>query len=147
MTIQQKRDFLTNILYWTLIAAAVYLAFEYLLPISVPFILGLLIASLVVRISRKLGCSHKLLRIGLAILVYGLIGLLVTLVMTEVVSGISTLIQLLPGIYEQKLLPFVTLCYDWFLQRTHLLDPALTGTLETLLDGLLSALKNLIILY
>ena len=144
MTIQQKRDFLTNILYWTLIAAAVYLAFEYLLPISVPFILGLLIASLVVRISRKLGCSHKLLRIGLAILVYGLIGLLVTLALTQGIAAASKIVKWIPDIYEQKLLPFVTLCYDWFLLRIQRLDPTVISTLETLLEGVLSALKNLV---
>ena len=144
MTIQQKRDFLTNTFYWALIAAAVYLAFQYLLPIAVPFIVGILIACLVVRISRKLRCSHKLLRIGVAILIYGLMGLLVTLILTKVISGIPTVIQWLPGIYEQKLLPFITLCYDWFIQRIQLLDPAIISTLETLLEGILSALKNLI---
>ena len=40
----KKRDFLTTCAYWAIIAAVVYLAFEYLLPISVPFILGILVA-------------------------------------------------------------------------------------------------------
>lgn len=144
MTIQQKQDFLTNVFYWALIAAAVYLALECLLPISVPFILGILIAWLVVRISRKLHCSHKLFRICLAILIYGLIALLLTLALAKGISVISGIIQWLPEVYEMKLLPFVTLCYDWFLQRMQLLDPALISTLEKLLDGLLSALKDLI---
>lgn len=144
MNIQQKRDFLTNTFYWALIAAAVYLAFQYLLPISVPFILGILIALCVVKLSRKLRCSHKLLRIGIAILIYGLIGLLVTILFADVISAIPGIIKWLPNVYEQKLLPFVTLCYEWFAQRIHLLDPALIGTLDALLDGLLSALKNLV---
>lgn len=101
MTIQQQKDFLIRIAYWTLIIAAVYLAFDYLLPISVPFILGILIAWVVVRITKKLHCSHKLL-------------------------------------------PFVTLCYDWVLHRVNLLDPAIISTPETLLEGLLSTLKSLV---
>ena len=31
MNIQKKRDFLTTVAYWAVIAAAVYLGFEYLL--------------------------------------------------------------------------------------------------------------------
>lgn len=144
MNIQQKRDFLTNTAYWALIAAGVYLAFEYLLPISVPFILGILVAWLVVWLSRKLRCSHRLLRIGLTVLIYGLIGLGITLLGAKGVSTISGIIQWLPEVYELKLLPFVNLCYDWCIQTLQHLDPALISALKMLLDSLLSALKNLI---
>lgn len=144
LNIQQKRDFLTTAAYWAVIAAAVYLAFEYLLPISVPFLLGIPIAYLIVRISRKLHCTHRLLRIGLTVLIYGFVGLLITLVIVKSVSTITTIIKWLPEVYEMKLLPFANLCYDWFLQSIQLLDPALISTLETLLESLLSALKSLI---
>jgi len=98
----------------------------------------------VVKISRKLHCSHKLLRIGLTVLIYGLIGLLVTLLLAEGVSLISGIIKWLPQVHVKKLLPFVTLCYNWCVDRIELLDPALVSTLEMLLEGLLSALKNLV---
>lgn len=144
MNIQHQKEFLIRTAYWALIAAAVYLAFDYLLPISVPFILGLLIAWLVVRISRKLHCSNKLLRIGMAVLIYGLIGTLVALALVKIISVVPTVINFLPGIYELKLLPFITLCYNWILQRIQLMDPAIISTLQALLDGLLSTLKNLV---
>ena len=54
MDIQKKRDFLINCAYWAVMLAAAYLAFEYVLPISVPLIFGVLIAWLVVWISNKL---------------------------------------------------------------------------------------------
>lgn len=144
MNIQQKRDFLTDFAYWAIIAAGVYLAFEYLLPISVPFILGILIAYLVVRTSRKLRCSHKLLRIGLTIIIYGIIGLLITLLAVKGVSTITSIIKWLPEVYEMKLLPFATLCYDWCVQTIEVLDPALISALEMLLENLISAMKSLV---
>lgn len=146
MNIQKKRDFLVTFAYWAIIAAGVYLAFEYLLPISVPFILGILAACLVVRISRKLRCSHKLLRVGLTVLIYGFIGLLITLLAAKSVSAITGIIKWLPEVYELKLLPFATLIYDWCVQTFQMLDPALISTLETLAESLLSSLKNLITL-
>lgn len=144
MTIQNKRDFLTNLAYWGVIAAGIYLAFEYLLPISVPFILGMLVAWLVVWISRKLRCSHKLLRISLTILIYGLMGLLITLMAAKGVSTVTGIVKWLPEVYEMKLLPFATLCYDWCMQTLQHLDPTLVGAVEMLLESVLSALKNMI---
>ena len=144
MNIEKKRDFLTNTAYWLVIVGAVYLAFEYLLPISVPFILGILIAWLVVTVSRKMRCSHKLFRLGLTILIYGILGLLVTVAAAKGISAISDLIKWLPEVYEAKLLPFTTLCYDWCVETIRLLDPALISALEMLLESLLSALKNLV---
>ena len=144
MNIEKKRDFLINFAYWLIVIGAVYLALEYLLPISVPFFFGIAIAWLVVWLSDKLHCSHKLFRIGLTILIYGIIGLLVTLLAVKGVSSITGIIQWLPRLYENKLLPLATLLYDWFAEKIQMLDPALIGALEMLLESILSGLKNLI---
>lgn len=144
MNMQQKRDFLTSFAYWFIIAAAVYLCFKYLLPISVPFILGILLAWLVVRISGKLHCSHRLFRIGLSVLIYGILGTVVTLLVIKGVSAASSLLKWLPEVYELKLMPFLTLCYDWCMETIRLLDPALISALEMVLESLVSALKSLI---
>jgi len=144
MNTEKKRDFLINLAYWLVVAAAVYLVMEHILPISVPVLLGSLIAWLVIRLSEKLHCRHKLLRIGLAFLIYGILGLLVTLAVVKSVSGITGIIQWLPQLYENKLHPLVTMVYDWFAYRIQLLDPALIGALEMLLESILSGLKSLI---
>lgn len=144
MNIQKKTDFLITIAYWAVIAAAIYLVCAYLLPITVPFIIGILIASLVVWISRKLHCNHRLLRIGLAIVIYGVIGTLIGLLAAKGVSTISAAIALLPVTYEQKLLPFANLCYEWFLNWVEMLDPSIASTVEALLKNLISALTGLV---
>ncbi len=144
MTIQKKKDFLINLAYWAVIAAGVYLGFEYIVPVSVPFIFGILIAWLVVWISRKLRCTHRLFRIGLTMLIYGAIGLLVTLLAVKGVSTLSGIIKWLPEVYENKLLPLVTMAYDWGAKKIRMLDPALISALEMLLESVLAALKNLI---
>lgn len=144
MDIQKKRDFLTNFAYWAIVVFGVYLALEYLLPISVPFIFGILIAWLVIWISRKVKCTNRYFRIGLTVLVYGVIGLVIVLLIAKGVSGISGLINWLPQVYENKLHPFVTTVYEWCVETIRLLDPALISALEMLLESALSALKNLV---
>ncbi len=144
MKIQQQKDFLITIAYWAVIATALYLAFDYILPITVPFILGILIASLVVWISRKIRCTHKLVRIGFVIIIYGVIGTLIGLIAAKGVSAVSAALQLLPHTYEKKILPFANLCYEMFMEWVTLLDPSLVSTLEAMLDNLLSALTGLV---
>lgn len=144
MKIQQKQDFLITVAYWAVIAAAAYLAFEYILPITIPIILGILVAFLVVWISRKIRCTHKLMRIGLALVIYGVIGTLIGLIAAKGVSAVSSALQLLPKTYETRILPFANLCYEMFMEWVALLDPSLVSTLETILNNLLSALTGLV---
>ena len=144
MNLQKKRDFLTNCAYWAIVALAVYLGLAYLLPVSVPFVIGILIAWLVLRLSDLLRCRHRILRIGLTVVVYGILGLLVTLLCIQGVSTITDIILWLPRFYELKLLPLVTMLYQWIMTFIDELDPALLSALDMLLESLLSALKNLI---
>lgn len=144
MDIQKKRDFLINVAYWAIVVAGAYLAMEYVLPISIPCILGILVAWMVVGLSRKLHCTNRIFRICLSLLIYGVIALLIVLLAAKGVSAISGLIQWLSRVYENKLLPFVTTLYAWFVENVQRWDPTVISTLESLLEGLISALKSLI---
>lgn len=143
---QKKRDFLVSFAYWAIIAAGAYLVCEYILPISVPFFLGLGIAWLAVWLSRKLHCDNKALRIGLAILIYGVFGSALALLIAKGVTTVSSVIGWLPQMYEYKLLPFGKLVYNWCLEALRMLDPAVLTVLEKLLDTALSSLKSLLTL-
>ena len=144
MSIEKKRDFLINLAYWLVVSGAVYLALEHLLPIAMPFLFGGLIAWLTIRLSEKVGCSHKFFRIGLTVLIYGILGFAIILAMIKGISGITTIVQWLPDLYEKKLLPLATLVYEWFAQKIRLLDPAYISALERLLESVLSGLESLI---
>ena len=144
MDIQKRKDFLISLVYWLVIAGAVYLGFEYLLPISVPFIIGVLVARLVVWISDKTHCSRKLYRIVLTALVYGIFGMLAFLLGTKLFSAISQVIKWLPSIYEHKLQPFVTHIYNFSLQSMESLNPNLVTALQMVVDSILSTLKSMI---
>jgi sporulation integral membrane protein YtvI len=143
MDIQNKKDFLITCAYWSVIVAAVYLAFEYLVPICVPVIIGIVLAWLVVGITRKLRCPNRFVRMGLSLLIYGLIGLLVGFLAVRAVSGITELVKWLPRFYELKLQPFAMACYHWARDIIGMLNPAMVSALEKVLGSVLSALESL----
>ena len=144
MDIQKKRDFLINCAYWAVIIAGAYLALEYLLPVFMPCILGVLLAWLVVWISGKLHCKNRVFRIILSVLIYGVIGLLIAWAVVRGMDAASGLIQWLPQVYEKKLQPLVMLAYNWGVDTLEHLDPALLSALESVVESLLSGLKNLV---
>ena len=144
MQTQSKRDFLITVTYWAVIAAAVYLAFEYLLPISVPFIIGFLVALLVVKLSRLLHCTNKVLRSLLTLLIYGLLGTLVALLAIKGVDLVSDLIKWISEIYEAKLLPLVGAIYNWLAGTVNMLDPTLLSVLDSMSQGIISGLESIV---
>jgi sporulation integral membrane protein YtvI len=77
-------------------------------------------------------------------LVYGVIGLLVGILAVKGVSGISSLVKWLPQFYELKLLPLVTLGYEWAVETIEHLDPTMVSALKMVAESLISALKNLV---
>lgn len=141
---QKQKDFLINIAYWAVVAAIVYLVCKVIVPISVPFFLGIPIAYLVVRISRLLRCNHKLLRIGIIIAIYGLIGLLITLAAAKGVNTVTGIVKWLPEVYEMKILPLATVSYTWISNAIDHLDPAMESALAMVLESLMTALKGLV---
>ena len=144
MQTQKKRDFLITVAYWAVIAAAVYVAFKFLLPVSVPFIIGVLVALLVVKLSRLLRCTNKLLRSFLTLLIYGLLGTLVTLLAIKGVDLISDLIQWISVVYSTKLLPMVEVVHAWLAGTVKMLDPTLMSILDSVSQGIISGLETLV---
>jgi len=144
MQLEKQKNFLITVAYWTVIVALGYLVIKYLVPISVPFFLGIPIAYLVVRISRAVHCRHKYFRLGLILLIYGLIGLLITWLAAKSVSAVSGFVRWLPQVYELKLLPLAQLAYNWFTATMEQLDPTLINALKIVLDSVISSLKNLV---
>lgn len=144
MNTEKKREFLINIAYWSVVALGVFLAFKFLLPISVPFIIGTCIAFLVVKLSNLIRLPHKSVRILLTLVIYGIIGLLIVLTAMKGVDAVGGLIQWLPQLYEHKIYPFVSLCYEQISQILSEFDPALLSVLSSMQESLISGLKNMI---
>ena len=144
MNIQKQRDFLTSFAYWGIISAAVYLGLEYLLPISIPIIFGVLVAWLVIWISNRMKFPNRIFRVALTLVIYGIIGLLITLIITRGVNLVSTVIKWLPQVYESKLMPFIAVVYEWCIEFFQHLSPTLSATLTMILESVVTALKDLV---
>lgn len=144
MNIEQKKQFLINIAYISVVLAGIYLAFQYLLPIVLPFILGLLVAYIVIKIIRKINVDGKWVRVLLTILLYLTIGFVIFLLIVEGISFLKDVVVLIPNWYEEQLIPFFELLYKNVILFANGLDPNIYGTIELIWENLLTYLNDLI---
>ena len=144
MNIQQKKDFLINAAYWGFIILVGYLVFQYIVPITVPFILGFIVAYAIVRVTRKLpGSNNRWARLALVLLVYGTIGVLAALIAIKGFTLISGLVNWLPNLYKHKFEPAIEVTYQWVTESIGQLDPAMQNAVASLSNSLVSAFNSL----
>ena len=143
MNTQQKKDFLINAAYWGFIVLVAYLVIQYILPITIPFILGFIVAYATVRITRKLpGSNNRWVRLALVMLVYATLGVLVALIAIKGFSMASDFVAWLPRLYQYKLEPAMEVLYQWVSQSVDEMDPAMQTAVATLSTSLISALEK-----
>jgi sporulation integral membrane protein YtvI len=100
-----KQRFITNILYFLLIALLIWAALKYLLIWILPFIIGYFIAALVQPavnlMYRRLRFKRRVAGVVAVLLFMVVIGLLLSLCITKAISELAAVAGLLPAMLEQ----------------------------------------------
>lgn len=143
MGAKQKLDFLINVAYWAFVLLVVYLAFKYVFPITIPFILGFCVAYFVVKISKKMKWNQKFLRILLIFVFYATVGVLIALIVLKGFSVLNNGVNQLPTFYENKIAPLIKVLYDRIIVGVGQLEPEMKSTIQVAVDNLLSSVKDL----
>lgn len=143
MGAKQKLDFLINVAYWAFVLLVVYLAFKYVFPITIPFLLGFGVAYLVVKISKRIKWNQKLVRILFILLLYATVGVLISLIVLKGFAALNNGVTKVPTFYEKQIAPLIKNLYDRIIIGVGELEPEIKSTVQMLADNLLSAVKNL----
>lgn len=111
MNQEKQKKFLLAIAYYGVILVGVVLGFRFLFPPLFPFITGFLIAWLLRRPARylagKFRITYKIPAAFLTAVFYILIIGLLFLAGTQLFSALKDLVQMLPSIFSNQLLPFI----------------------------------------
>ena len=144
MNLEQKKKFLINFAYWSVIALLTLAVIRYILPISLPFVFGFLFAYLILALSAKLGFQKKWLRLLLAICFYGIIGLFIGLISHWLIFVIREGAAMLPGLYNNHLQPALDELALWLQESFRGMHPELLSMIQNASKALLDALGKLI---
>lgn len=147
---ENKKEFIIDVLYYSIILILTYLGIKYFFGALFPFVLGFIIAfSLrpVIRwINKKTKINNKFISLVVLILFYSLIGLGLFLVIVRSLSLLNSLFEQIPQIYNSDIAPFVEYWAAWVTDLFMKVDPDTLSFIQhyetTLLDSLATFVKN-----
>ncbi len=146
MTTQKKQVILINLLYFAVILAIVIFICRKGLPLLLPFLIALLVSLLlrpVVGFLRdKCHVSKELSAIVIVILFYALVGFLLSLLGTKLISTLGGFITSLPHYYNTKIEPLLIHLNDWALEIMNKLDPESSATVTNILNSAAASLES-----
>ena len=141
---ENKKEFIINVLYYALIIGAVYLFCNYLLGILSPFIIGFLFAYFAIKITKKIFKKDtKLIRIISLILLFVIAGAVISLFAALGINQIIDFIGSIPSLYRQYVEPVLIDLSE----NSKLIDLP-DDVINTLLDsikGLVSSVSTFIV--
>ena len=140
MTIDKKKTFLINILFFGVIATLCFVGFKYIVPVLTPFIIAFVIAWLIQRpvkqLSKHYNLNKKVTGIALLLLLYLTIGALAIMMSLGLFSFLNNLFTQLPSIINNDIKPFLD-------GVTLEISKAILALPDSIKDGLLTALNSL----
>jgi len=116
MTIEKKKNFIINVIYFALIIAIVFIVIKYVLGLLMPFIIGSIVALLLRPVinftSEKLHLHKKAVAVALILLSYGVAGFFVSWIGIRFLTELKDGIIKLPEIYMMNIEPAINKIFD-----------------------------------
>lgn len=143
MDMTRKKNFITTVLYAVLLAAIVFVAFKYVIPLIFPFLISFVIAALVRPLvnllHRKLHIAKRLSAVVLVTLIYLILAGLLILIGSELYQAAGNAV----GWFNQSFVPDVRSLFgrvgEWLSDSV---DAEVLTFLTSMQDGLLSSIGS-----
>ncbi len=140
MTIEKRKNFIINIIYFALIITIVYIVIKYVLGLVMPFIIGFIVALLLRPVinfaSENLHVHTKAVAVTLILLFYGAAGFFVSWIGVGVISEIKDGIIKLPEIYSMNVEPVINQIFNNAGKMIAKLDPMLVQAIQNMAASL-----------
>ena len=142
---EQKKEFIINVIYIGLICALVYFGVNFLLGLLLPFIMGFLFAYIAKKISSKFFKDNSKLHRGITLaLLYIFIILLISLLVALGVNKIGDFVKNLPTFYKNAIEPFISNIEQSLYGIGNNLPSNISSYLNGITDGIFDALRSVL---
>lgn len=142
---QKKERFIVNFIFYGLIGALLFVSAKYLLPVLMPFLVGLMVAlilqPLIRLVAKKAPKLKRLVAIVLCAAFYALCGYLVVNFGVQLVQKIGDMIARIPALYESHIVPALWMIYAKLDEFVANIDPSLTQQIDTIFVDLLQNMR------
>lgn len=146
MSVEKMRAFIIKFIFYCLILGIGYVCLKYVLPLLMPFLIGLLFAFVLqpaIRwISAKCGIRHKVVAILLMIVFYVILAAITIVLGSRVAVLLRELVAMIPDVYNNVLQPALISLQNALENLVEAVDPSFGQSVENLGDTLMSTLSN-----
>jgi sporulation integral membrane protein YtvI len=149
MTIEKRRQFIINFLYFAIILGIAIFLTRYALGVLMPFLIALIVSLLLrplVQFLRDKVHLHKgFSGIFVVLLFYALIGFLLIILGVQVFSALKSFFIRLPSIYTNSIIPWVQSAFASLETFTAKLDPDVSFAYNALASNLTTSLGETVV--
>lgn len=146
MNLLKQKAFLIHFMYITLILGLAYISVKYVLPLLMPFVIGLIVAAalrqMIDLISKKAHINRAVVSILILLIFYSGIALLVTLIGAKVFITIKDIVSLLPKLYWDTIEPALQNATENVLIRFPDIEIYLENVFDNINSSIFSFLTN-----
>lgn len=146
MNQNRQKAFIILVIYILIILLLVYVGIKYVLPLLMPFVIGMIIAVIFRKpidfISKKVYIPRLIVSLFTLIIFYGVIGYLASMLGYKIFTFITDLFYSLPDMYEISIKPAVEELILNTMDRFPGIEDYLQGFLENISSSIFSFLTN-----
>jgi sporulation integral membrane protein YtvI len=147
-TIEKRKRFIINFVYFAILAFIVYFCFKnlifYIMPFLIGFTFAFILKPLVNLLAEKLRVNRKIVAVTVTILFYAVLGVLIFFLGTKLYLFLKSAVNELPAFYESSLKPAVTSLFSWLESALSKISPSLGGSLNNLQTKWIDSLSGLL---
>ncbi len=146
MNLNKQKAFIIHVAYFTLILVLVYVAIKYLLPLLMPFVIGIVIAvffrRLIDTIEKKTHIKRSIVSIVILLIFYCVVGFIISLIGVKVFNSIGDLFNNLPSIYENFIEPALSKIEEDLVTQFPGIKDYMNDFMENISDSLFGFISN-----
>lgn len=147
-TVQKRKEFIVNTLFWALAVAIYYVIFRYAIGAAGPFVVAFIVTLLLKNPIQKLADKLKIRRGGAAAIVLILFYFLAAAVLVSIIFYVIWVMMnwfsTLPGLYASDIQPALVSILDWVESLLQKMDPSYLSFLDGLGDEILAKAASLV---
>lgn len=148
MSVEKMREFIIRFIFYCLLLGLGYVAFQYVMPLLMPFLVGFafayLLRPLVRRVTKKNPKAQKAAAVLLLIAFYMVLIALATLLGSRVVLAVRDGVSALPRFYNDTLQPALLAVQATLENAAETLNPDLAALLNDFGDSITGTLSSLV---
>lgn len=146
MNLEKQKAFIIHVVYIIILLLLVYVGIKYLLPLLMPFVIGMIIAVIFRRpidfIEKKTKIKRVFVSILFLLVFYGALGFLASMIGYKVITFLTNLFYNLPTLYENSLRPAVEKIIGDIMLQFPGIEDYIQGFVDNINSSLFSFVTN-----